>query len=228
MKALNPPVSSCSERSRSRWSMRSSQLSMCPYRIGRVGRDTDPVRLAVHREPLVGRAFLGADARADRLGEDFGSSARNRFHARLLEQQQSVAGSEARLTDHVRELDRRERLDRRLRHDAFDLPDQVGVIIKVVARMHAPDDMHFGRAAVAVCLDLGEYFPLVVIPSLGRAGRPAIRAETAVEHADVRRLDMKIPVIIYFFAAFAFLDAHASSPSRASGACSASASARPA
>ena len=83
-------------------------------------------------------------------------SARNRFHARLLEQQQSVAGSEARLTDHVRELDRRERLDRRLRHDAFDLPDQVGVIIKVVARMHAPDDMHFGRAAVAVCLDSGE------------------------------------------------------------------------
>ena len=40
------------------------------------------------------------------------------------------------------------------------------------------------------------------------AMHPLIRSA----EADVRRLDMKIPVIIYFFAAFAFLDAHGQQP----------------
>ena len=175
-----------------------------PVEYRSVGRDAEQVCGTVHGQPLVGRSFFGTDAGADRFGENLGAAAGDRFHAGLFEPAKPLFERQPCLVDHIGQFDGCESLDRCLWHPALDRSDQVDVIIESVARVYPSDDVDFGRAATSVAVYLREDLLFGIIPRVGRVGRAAVGAETAVEDADVRRLDMEIPVIENGFAAFAF------------------------
>ena len=96
MKAVKPPVRSCSSRRCSRWSMRSSSVSTWPNIMVAVVRMPEPVRGLHHLEPLRGRALGDADDAAHAVGQDLGAAARDRVEPgghqppqRLLERRAS-------------------------------------------------------------------------------------------------------------------------------------------
>ena len=183
-----------------------------PVQDRRIGRNPDPVRFAVHRKPRFGTPFLRADPRTDRFVENLGAAAGNRLHAGFLEQCEAVVRGQSRLVDHIGQFDRRERLDRSLRQNPLYLPDQIGIIIDVVLRMHSADDVNLGSPAIAVRFHLREDLLFRIIPRVGSSRRSPVRTEPAVENADIGRLNVEIAVIIDLAAAFTLLDPRGQQP----------------
>ena len=149
----------------------------------------------MHREPLRCGALLGADAGAQLFVEDFGATARDGLHAGFAELPQPFVEAEARATDHVGELDGRERLDGRLGQHAFHAADHVEVVVQTVVWMHAPDDMDLRDAPPAVGAGHGDDFIGGHLPRLRTPFGPAVGAEAAVEEAQVGGLDVEIAVV---------------------------------
>ena len=75
MNVWNPPVSSCSSRSRTRWSIRCFGLVDVAVEHRGVRVQPEPVRRAVDVEPGLGRGLGPADLLADLGMEDLGPAA---------------------------------------------------------------------------------------------------------------------------------------------------------
>lgn len=121
----------------------------------------------------------------------------------LFEPPQALLDRESRLADHVRQLDRRESLDCRFGQYRLDAADHVDIVFQSVVGVYAAHDMDLGDAfALPAAGDLLDLLHRVV-PRFGASGRPAVGAETAVEDAAVRRLDVEIAVEVDLVAAHA-------------------------
>ena len=169
----------------------------------RIGRDAEPVGRFVHFEPFVRRSLVGADAAADLLVENLRAAARNGLQSGLFEPPQALLDRESRLADHVRQLDRRESLDCRFGQYRLDAADHVDIVFQSVVGVYAAHDMDLGDAfALPAAGDLLDLLHRVV-PRFGASGRTAVGAETAVEDAAVRRLDVEIAVEVDLVAAHA-------------------------
>ncbi len=167
----------------------------------RVGVDAHAVRRRMESEPLLGCTLLRAYPVADVRIENLGSSARDGLHTRLFQHAQPLLGRDSRLAYHVVEFHGGKRLDADVGQLLTDTANHLGIIVYVVVGVYAADDMHFGRTAVTTPGSHGDHLVHRVVPCALLATFAAERAELALQHADIRRLDMEIAVIEHLVAA---------------------------
>ena len=157
----------------------------------------EAMRDAMNRQPPIGVSLVVADLLAHPLGEDFGSSAGQRREPRVHQLAQHLFVGLSVEIGEERDLHRRKALQMDLGPDAFEAPKQLEVILERQVGMQAVDDVHFGERLIVAHAQL---LPCVFERhrvGTGIAGpQPRKRTEQATRHADVRRFDANVVVVV--------------------------------
>ena len=144
--SVNPPVSFCRARVRTRWRAQLRGCSMAPNMIVTFERRPDRVRGAVGLEPLVGGDLVGAEQRAHRVVEDLGRRAGQRLQPGVHQAAQVVGQRLAEAPGALGDLERGEAVDVDLGRDLVHGPGHVDVVVAVEVGVDAALQAHLGGA----------------------------------------------------------------------------------
>ena len=155
------------------------------------------VRRAVDRQPPVGVRLVVADLLPHALGEHFGAAARQRREARVHQLAQHLLVGHPVEIREERDLDGGETLQMNLGADPFEAAKQLEVVLERQIGMQAVDDVHFGeRLIVPHAKLLPRVFERHRVRTRIARAQPRERAEQAARHADVRRFDADVVVVV--------------------------------
>ena len=160
------------------------------HRRGR--RHAEPVCLAHHLEPLVGRRLLRRDDRAHAIDEDLRTTARERVQAGIAQPCERLRDGELRPPGDVLHLRRRQRVEMDL-VARLDRPEEILVVVDPEVRM-VPSLHEDARAADRKrLLDLLVDDRLREEVGLALVARPPVEgAEVAVRDTDVRVVQVPV------------------------------------
>ena len=196
MNVWNPPVSSCSSRRRTRWSIRCLRLVDVAVEHGGVGVQAQPVGRPVDVEPALGRGLGAADLLADFGMEDLGAAAGQAAEPGLDQLLEHRFDRLPRDLAEPLDLDGRVGLDVDLGRGFLDPAHDVEVVAERQLVVQAADDVQLGGPAGAGLP--GALDDLVAVHHVGPvfAQVGPERAEVAGVDADVGRVDVRIHVVV--------------------------------
>ena len=152
---------------------------------------------AVHVEPLVGGALVGADLLAHAGGEDLGPAARQRVQPGLAQPGQHLRHGHAVVLVVIEDLHRGEGLEVDAGLDALQAAQQLGVVVEGQPVVQPVDDVDLGHRLAGVDPGLQAAPGLLERHGVG-AGVALLeageRAEHAAGHADVGGVDVEVAV----------------------------------
>ena len=178
----------------------------------RIRANAQPVRNAVHLDPVFGVELLLGDGRAHALAEHLGAAAGQRVEPGIAKRDEHIVIGHLLDARDVRDLDRGERLDVHIGVALLQSAEHLGVVLEPCAHVEPAHDVELAHVRIRGGLRVHLIHRVAIRP--GFLGQPRVRAEDArlAKDADVGRIDVLVRGEVHDLPCFASFAAFARCP----------------